>query len=185
VGQDREERIDRVVYVVPAEYGKMPVQRRYALARLLGRVMHPREMGERTRILILGPGRWGTTTPSLGIPVSFAEINTASCICEIVAMPEGMVPDVSLGTHFFNELIEMDILYFALVPDKEGNRLDETLLLGAPNRLAGLAPGADGFGAAVRVVDPADLPGRPVLRLSASAMAQKVLLWLEAPGGKC
>lgn len=182
VGPDREERIERLVYVVPAEYGRMTEQRRYALARLLGRVMHPRDTGERPRTMILGPGRWGTTTPSLGIPVSFAEISTASCICEIVAMPEGLVPDVSLGTHFFNELIEMDILYFALFPDKEGNRLDEPLLLGAPNRLAELVPGAGEFAGAVRVVDPADFPGHPVLRLSASALAQKAVLRLESSG---
>jgi hypothetical protein len=170
VGQDRTEEVDRVVYVVPAEYGRMPEQRRYALARLLGKVMHPSGREGKSRILVVGPGRWGTTTPSLGIPVSFAEINTASAICEVVAMPDGIVPDVSLGTHFFNELIEMDILYFALFPDREGNRLDDAPLLSAPNRLVDLVPGAGEFAPAVRVVD------SPGFRLSASAVAQTAIL---------
>ena len=50
--------------------------------------------------LLLGPGRWGTSMPSLGVPVSFAEINTVSVLCESSLMHAGLVPDVSLGTHF-------------------------------------------------------------------------------------
>ena len=70
-------------------------------------------------IMLLGPGRWGTSSPSLGIPVSFVDINRVSVLCEIVAMREDLVPDVSLGTHFLSELVEMDMLYLALFP-KQG-----------------------------------------------------------------
>ena len=44
----------------------------------------------------MGPGRWGTTTPSLGVPTSFAEIDTVDVICEIVAMRADLIPDVKL-----------------------------------------------------------------------------------------
>ena len=54
--------------------------------------------------------------PMLGVPVSFSEIDTVAVLCEIVAMRENLVPDVSLGTHFFNDLVEMDMLYFAVDP---------------------------------------------------------------------
>ena len=74
--------------------------------------------------MLIGPGRWGTTTPSLGVPVSFAEIDTVSVLCEIVAMRDDLVPDVSLGTHFFNDLVEMDILYLALFPGRQGQLLE-------------------------------------------------------------
>jgi hypothetical protein len=50
--------------------------------------------------MLLGPGRWGTASPDLGVPVQFAEINHVSVLCEIVTMRENLIPDVSLGTHF-------------------------------------------------------------------------------------
>ena len=66
-----------------------------------------------SNIMLIGPGRWGTTMPELGIPVSFNEIRNTTVLCELVMMHEGLVPDLSLGTHFFNDLVEMDILYMA------------------------------------------------------------------------
>jgi hypothetical protein len=60
-------------------------------------------------------------------------------------MHSGLIPDVSLGTHFFNDLVEHDLLYLACFPGKAGNSLDEALLLAAPSRTAELAtvsPGA-------------------------------------------
>ena len=76
---------------------------------------------------------------------------------EIVAMHENLVPDVSLGTHFLNELIEADMLYFALFPGREGNRVDAPFLMEQPNRLAEILPGLDAHADVVRVIDlPAD-----------------------------
>jgi len=64
-------------------------------------------------LLFVGPGRWGTAEPALGVPVSFAEISRVTALCEVIEMREGLVPDVSLGTHFFNDLVEMQVLYLA------------------------------------------------------------------------
>jgi hypothetical protein len=126
-----------------------------------------------------GPGRWATSTPSLGIPVSFAEINSASVICEIAAMHEGLVPDVSLGTHFFNDLVELNMLYFAVSPDKKGHLLNQELLLGLPNRLKQLLPEAAAMEAVLRVVDGADVPDGLRLSLHADTVNQKVICYLE------
>ena len=114
----------------------MPLRDRYSIARLIGRLLHLR--GEtvagtlpqppRKNVMLIGPGRWGTTTPSLGVPVHFAEINTVAVLCEIVAMRDDLVPDVSLGTHFFNDLVEKDMLYLALFPKREGNYWNDALL---------------------------------------------------------
>jgi hypothetical protein len=104
-------------------------------------------------LLLLGPGRWGTRDPWLGLPVNFNEIKHVAALCEIVAMNENLIPDVSLGTHFLNELIEADMLYFALFPGRDGNRLDEAGILGVPNRLAELLPDAAHHSGAVHVID--------------------------------
>jgi hypothetical protein len=68
-------------------------------------------------------------------------------------MNDNLIPDVSLGTHFLNELIEADMLYFALFPTRAGNRIDEAGILNRPNRLRELVPNASRLDAVVHVVD--------------------------------
>jgi pyruvate, water dikinase len=172
IGPSRVIRPDRLVYVVQARYGAMSQDDRLAVARLIGRINHA--SAGRTLVL-LGPGRWGTRDPWLGLPVSFNEINHVSALCEIVAMNDNLVPDVSLGTHFLNELIEADMLYFALFPGREGNYLDETSLLRLPNRLLELLPEAEEFADTVRVIDLAPQPAT----LYADAERQQVVIQSE------
>jgi len=177
IGQSRLISIDRMIYVEPALYGQLPVAERYAVARLIGRLSHA-ESGIGKTIMMLGPGRWGTTTPSLGIPARFADINTASVLVEIVAMRDDLVPDVSLGTHFLNELIEMDMLYLALFPTRQDNYLNKAFFESAPNRLAEAAPDAAAWAPMVRIIDTADLGG-PALKLHADTLKQTVVCYLE------
>jgi len=68
-------------------------------------------------------------------------------------MREDLVPDVSLGTHFFNDLVELDILYFALFPGRPGNRWNREYFLQSPNRLADLLPDAAKWAPLLRVID--------------------------------
>jgi pyruvate, water dikinase len=169
--------IDRLIYVVPAKYAELPMNDRYAVARLVGKLTHL-DKGTR-RIMLVGPGRWGTTTPSLGVPVSFAEINTVAVICELAIMHEGLVPDVSLGTHFFNDLVEFNILYMALYPGRTNNILNEQLLLHAPNRLESLVSDAGAWNDIVRVIDANDSSSQQRMQLSADSMRQKAVCYLD------
>ncbi len=180
IGQGREIAIDRFIYVVPREYGNLPVNDRYAVARLIGRLSRACADGGKT-VMLLGPGRWGTSSPSLGVPINFSEISTVSVLCEIVAMRDGLVPDVSLGTHIFNEMVEMEMLYLALFPGRENNFLNADLLEGAPNLLPELVTDESVPPGTVRVIDaaaPGD--GAPVL-LNADTMSQKVVCYRGAP----
>jgi len=177
IGQSRLIDIDRMIYVEPALYGQLPVAERYAVARLIGRLTHADSMAGKT-LMMLGPGRWGTTTPSLGIPARFADINTVSVLVEIVAMRDDLVPDVSLGTHFLNELIEMDILYLALFPTRQDNYLSKAFFESAPNRLVDVAPDAAAWASMVRIVDAADLAG-VALKLHANTLKQTVICYQQ------
>lgn len=179
IGRSRATPIDRVVYVSPTLYGKLPLRDCYAVARLIGRVLHVDQPQSPERIMLVGPGRWGTTTPSLGVPVCFAEIATVSVICEIVAMREDLIPDVSLGTHFFNDLVEMDMLYMALFPGREGNSWSDEFFEQSPNRLAELFPGEGRWSDVVHVIDiPPDGDGKS-LKMVANSLAQQVVCYLE------
>jgi len=180
IGQGRVARVDRIVYVVPATYARLPVAERHTIARLVGRVTQlDGGASPRPFVLLMGPGRWGTTTPSLGVPARFSEIHRVSALCEIVAMRDDLVPDVSLGTHYFSDLVEMDILYLALFPDREGNRLNPNVLEAGPNRLGQLLPDAADWSHVVRVLDAADLAPGAALTLNANALTQTVVCYVD------
>jgi hypothetical protein len=182
IGKSRQHAIDRVVYVTPSVYGQLPTQDRYAVARLVGRVLHLDGEPRSRRIMLAGPGRWGTTMPMLGVPVSFAEIDSVCVLCEIVAMREDLVPDVSLGTHFFNDLVEMDILYLALFPGRADHSLSQRFFEQSPNLLTRLVPDAAQWADAVRVIDlPLARDPQAALMLWASSLDQKVLCYLHRP----
>ncbi len=175
VGQSSSTAVDRLVLVDPDGYARLLPRQRYEVARVVGRVN--RLPGTWVTVL-LGPGRWGTSTVSLGVPVSFAEIARVAVIGEIVKQGMGVIPDVSLGSHFFNDLVEANMLYLAVYPDRPGHRLDEAALLAAPNRLAEILPDDAGLAGVVRVVD-FPLPDGRGLRLHADCVKQRVMAWLE------
>ncbi len=178
IGQSLATVIDRLVYIMPSVYSQMSMSERYSVARTIGRLTHLEGSGKDKTILLVGPGRWGTSMPSLGVPVSFAEINTVSVLCELTVMHEGLVPDVSLGTHFFNDLVEMDMLYLAVSPGKEGHFLNESLIGQAPNRLADLLPNAAPWAHAIRVIDSSDAaPGSLILNVD--SVKQRGLCYWE------
>jgi hypothetical protein len=177
VGQSRLVPVDRLIYVVPALYGKLPQQERYAVARLIGDIN--RTSPAETTTMLLGPGRWGTSSPELGVPVSFSDINRVNVLCEIVAMHEHLVPDVSLGTHFLNELVENNMLYLALFPKQGSNFLNEEFFLKGRNRLLDLVPSAEKWADAVHVIETKDLPGGSGINLRADAVEQKVVCYLK------
>jgi len=166
---------------VPAVYGTLPIRERHEVARLLGKINRALKLrGDAGLTMLIGPGRWGTSSPSLGIPVSFADINEVSVLCEIVAMREDLIPDVSLGTHFLNELVEMDMLYLALFPGQENSFLNERVFLDRLSILPELIPAAAKWDHAVRVVPAAALAGEGRhVSLIANAVKQEVDCFLS------
>jgi len=156
IGNSFSAPLDRIIYVVPSAYSSLPEQQRYAAARLIGKLTHCEARHGPFSIMLIGPGRWGTTTPSLGVPVSFSEINTVKVLCELAVMHEGLVPDVSLGTHFFNDLVEIDMLYCAVYPERSGNVFKTDFFEKGDNLLMRLLPDAAAFEKVIRVIDPAE-----------------------------
>ncbi|MBL7189355.1 MAG: pyruvate, phosphate dikinase [Phycisphaerae bacterium] len=176
VGQSRMLTIDQIIYVIPSVYGHLPQRDRYSVARLIGRLTHPEKRGKAKTILLLGPGRWGTSTPSLGVPVSFSEINTVSVLCEIDTMHEGLTPDLSVGTHFFNDFVERDMLYIGFSASKKQNILNQDLLNELPNRLDAFLPEVSTWSKAVRVID---APETAKISLIADHMRQKAVVYID------
>ncbi|WP_291323037.1 PEP/pyruvate-binding domain-containing protein [Desulfonatronospira sp.] len=179
IGQSRQDKIDRIIYVSPEKYGYLSERERHAVARLIGLITHERTCVSCFNQMLLGPGRWGTSIASLGVPVSFAEISPVSVLVEIVAMRQDFVPDVSLGTHFFSDLIEFDILYMALYPDKNDNLLNRSFLENSGNRLTQILPDQAKWTDTVFVIDQPMLPDQASIQLFASVREQYAAVYFQ------
>ncbi len=142
--------LEFIVYVNPRAYDalstfeeKMEIARAVnALNKLLG--------GK--RFVLMGPGRWGSNDINLGVRVTYADINKAKVLIEVAFAKEGYTPEVSYGTHFFQDLVEADIVIAPLFPDDPDGYLNETFLLGTENLLAALAPDLKNLDRVVRVI---------------------------------
>lgn len=180
IGNSAATGVDAMIYVVPRTYGRLGVADRYAVARLIGRLLRLDFPSARVKpvLLLAGPGRWATTTPALGVPVSFSEISAASVVCEIAEMHEHLVPDISLGTHFFNDMVEMDMLYLAIQPGETGSWFNEQVLLQVPNALGGLVADSEAWDAVVHVVLQRDVESTfgGAMTLHVDALTQRAVL---------
>jgi len=180
IGRSSHTRIRRLVFVDPVAYASVPFRERPSVARLVGRILHAPAPDGPPEILLLGPGRWGTTSPSLGVPTSFAEIETASVICEIIGTEMEVVPDVSLGTHFFNDMVEADMLYMAVRPGQGKDFLNRDFIMESRNLLPELLPDDAEWGGVVRVLDTADVFDGRQLYLNADSFKQRAVCYLAS-----
>lgn len=177
IGNSLIAQIDQIIYVVPEIYGTMKDTDRFSVARLLGKINQEIAKSGK-KIMLLGPGRWGTSTPSCGVPVSFVEINNISIICEIAEKIGAFVPDVSLGTHFFNNLVESDVLYLVMYPEKDEYILNKSFLENAKNILTSLIPGSERWVDVVKVIDLTNDQIRQKMNLHMNAYTQQGICYI-------
>jgi hypothetical protein len=101
----------------------------------------------------MGPGRWGSANIDLGLKVGYADINNTRVLVEI-ALPRGEgIPDVSYGTHFFQDLVEAHIYPLPLFPHEPGTTFNRAFFVQSPNILATLLPGDAAYADYIKVID--------------------------------
>lgn len=162
--------VRRIIAVDPEAFVALALSDKYEVARVIGRLNRLVTSREECPTLLVGPGRWGTSTPQFGVPVRFAEINNATAIAEVAFSPGGLLPELSFGSHFFQDLVELEIFYVALHPEQPGCLLNVGMLRDFPNRLAALSPDDARLAEVVRVVDL-----EPEFQLMADIMSQRVI----------
>jgi hypothetical protein len=168
--------ISRVIYIDPQGYTKLSLSEKYDVARLVGRLNKLIEHRKETTTFLLGPGRWGTTTPAMGVPIAFSEINNITVIAEIAYKDGSLIPDLSFGTHFFQDLVEMDIFYMAIYPDREGVFFNTVWMESLPNRLTELSERDSRYAGVVSVYDVQEKE----LRLLSDVVTQQVICFTKS-----
>jgi hypothetical protein len=143
--------LEYVVLVDPRDYEKLPSREAMLqVARAVGALN--RTLPER-RFVLMGPGRWGSRGDiRLGVPVTYSDICHTAMLVEIARRRGDYRPDVSFGTHFFNDLVESRIAYLPLYPDQPKVIWNEEFLRESPNELASIVPAYAELEDAVRVI---------------------------------
>lgn len=100
--------ISHVLYVRPETFEGRLTPRIAMQIRELNRSMKAQGLG----YVLVGFGRWGSTDPWLGIPVTWGEISQARCIVESTL--ENMNVDLSQGSHFFHNICSFKVSYFSV-----------------------------------------------------------------------
>ena len=167
-----------VVYVDPKRYAHAGIGAKKALGRLVGRInRHPELAG--SPIAMLGPGRWGSSNISLGVNVGYADIDNAAVLVEIAHEEAGHVPDVSYGTHFFQDLVEAKIIYCAVYPSDPDAAFNAAFLDSAPNAVTDLIPEAGDLADLIKVIRFPTAASGAHLHIVADPQHQRALCYFQ------
>lgn len=147
------ERIRYILYIDPQRYNRQtPLGIKKTLGRLVGQInRHP--VIKDNKIIMMGPGRWGSSNINLGVNVSYADINNASVLVEVALEETDHVPEVSYGTHFFQDLVEAQIIYLPVYPHNVATEFQGKFFKTAPNALSKLLPDTDEYESILLLID--------------------------------
>lgn len=160
-----------LIWIEPESYSKLPLNDKHEIARIVGRLNKRIADKIDSPTLLLGPGRWGTSTPAMGVPITFSEINNLSAIAEVAFTSGNLMPELSFGSHFFQDLVEAEIFYLALYPENKNCFLNKKWLEQQSNALEGLTPASARFKNVVKVIR---IPDKN-LQLMADVVSQQLV----------
>ena len=140
-----------VLFVVPEGYYALPTPaERSELGRAIGRLNTL--LADETFICV-GPGRWGTRNPDLGVNIRYADVYNTRSLVELAGEGIGPAPEPSFGTHFFQDLVEARVFPLAIFLDDEDVIFNRQFFYESPNQLAQLAPDEVNLEACIRLIE--------------------------------
>lgn len=173
--------ITHIVYVDPDAYNKLnDIKQLKNVGKAVGRL---NEILPKQKFILMGPGRWGSRGDiKLGVSVTYSDINNTAALIEIARKKGNYVPDLSFGTHFFQDLVEASIRYLPLYPDNNSVHFKEDFLLKSENIFARLVPDYAELEDTIHVVEiPVEMPGK-ILRILMNAEMEKAVAIFAASG---
>jgi hypothetical protein len=172
--------ITHVVYVDPEGYGHLPDENAMRdVGRAVGRL---NKLLPKRQFILIGPGRWGSRGDiRLGVPVTYSDINNSAMLIEVARQKGNYLPDLSFGTHFFQDLVEASIRYLPLYPDEAGVAFRESFLRDSRSVLHEILPDFSRLSATLRVIDVAKETNGHILRVLMNAELDEAVAFLAPP----
>jgi predicted nucleotidyltransferase len=172
------ENIEYIVYVIPEEYTNLT--KREQMQKVAKIISELNAKLPKRKFILMGPGRWGSKGDiKLGVPVRYGDINNTAMILEIAKEKGGYTPELSFGTHFFQDLVESNIRYLPLYPDQGEDLFNEKLLLDSDNKLTDVLPSYKNFEDVVRVVKVSEIIPGGTLAVVMDGEANEALAYLK------
>lgn len=166
-----------MLFVTPEGYYGLPSSdARGELTRAISKI---NKVMEGEEFICIGPGRWGTSTPDLGVSVSYADIYNTRALVEITGQGVGTAPEPSYGTHFFQDLIESRIYPLAVHLDDADSIFNKTIFYDSPNHLTDWAPELEGLQNTLRLIHVDDIAPGHVVELIMDSEAGRAIAFLE------
>lgn len=156
MGSSVKEKIDVVVQIDARAYYEYPYALKPQAAEAVGAINTYYKV-KKKHILLMTPGRVGTSSPELGVPVSFAQISGFCGICEVSDNRAGYMPELSYGSHMFQDLVEAGIFYCALWGDERTVKYNEAFFGDLENLFPAICPERKELAEIFRVSEPEDL----------------------------
>ena len=175
------EGIRYILYIDPHGYSRLSPEAKKSLGRLVGQInRHPRI--KENRIMMMGPGRWGSSNIAMGVNVTYADIDNAAVLVEVALEEAGHVPEVSYGTHFFQDLVEAQIIYLPVYPDDSSSEFQHQFFEAAPNVLPELLPHAGEHESVLRLIDVPEATGGALAQVVADPQGRQAACFLDKVG---
>ncbi len=174
------ENVEYIVYITPEEYIKLGS--REEMQKIATIVNELNNTLPRRQFILMGPGRWGSRGDiRLGVPVKYGDINNTSLLVEIAKEKDGYTPELSFGTHFFQDLVEAEIKYLPLYPDEDEDVFHENLLCYQTNYLSKLLDRYEEYEHVVHVVKASDIYEGHTLSVIMDGEAGEALAYFKSP----
>jgi hypothetical protein len=172
------EQIRYILYIDPQRYRGLAPEAKKSLGRLVGQInRHPAI--KNNKIVMMGPGRWGSGNIDLGVNVTYADIDNAAVLVEVALEEAGHVPEVSYGTHFFQDLVEAQIIYLPVYPDDAATEFKRDFFETAPNVLLELLPHAGEYESVLRLIDVPKMMGGALAQVVADPQRREAVFFLD------
>ncbi|MCF8240091.1 MAG: nucleotidyltransferase domain-containing protein [Melioribacteraceae bacterium] len=180
VSNGRVPDVSHIVYIDPQGYYDLETKSEMlAVGRIIGKL---NKLLPKRKFILMGPGRWGSRGDiKLGVNVTYADISNTAMLVEIAMKKGNYMPDLSFGTHFFQDLVEASIRYLPLYPDDEGIIFNDNFLRRSKNILKELIPETNDMEKLIHVIDiPSSTEGN-VLKVLMNADLDEALGILRKP----
>ncbi|HHX12075.1 MAG TPA: pyruvate, phosphate dikinase, partial [Clostridiales bacterium] len=169
-----------VIYVDPYEYAKIEKYDDLMNIRII--ISELNRILPRRSFILMGPGRWGSRGDiKLGVPVTYSDINNTAMLIEVAIKASTFEPDLSFGTHFFQDLVEENIKYLPLYPEDKDCIFMETFFNGSKNGLSHILPKYGYLSDVVKVIAVEDNFFNKELIVLMNGDLQKAIAYLDHP----
>jgi predicted nucleotidyltransferase len=143
--------INHIVYIDPEKYSSVEtIEDLRNIGTCVGLI---NDLLPKRQYILMGPGRWGSRGDiKLGVSVTYSQICNTAMLIEIARQTKDYVPELSFGTHFFQDLVESNILYLPLYPDNDGIVFNEDFFNNTNNLFPDLLPKYAAYKNVIKVI---------------------------------